>query len=203
MSCLWRVRVVVVSFLPSRDDGRVDFSLTWTATQAVIEPSGGGWASHLHTRRRTPRRDCCGSDVGDGAGVRDRSVLGRFDRAGHPAARARAIMTATKDRLFFIWVTAHYPRVDHAVSDAEIAARDAASRGEYRALCGAVFLPAPDTRPPGQLCPACSRFLRARATLPATEQRLDCPRGHRGRHARAGWWTRLWCGNEGPSDGRG
>lgn len=105
-------------------------------------------------------------------------------------------MTATKRRVFFIWVTALHPRVDHAVSDAEMAARDTEGRGEYRALCGAVFLPAPDTQPPAQPCPACGRYLRAKATLPTPEQRLANRGSHRGRHARPGWWTRLWCGPE-------
>jgi hypothetical protein len=112
-------------------------------------------------------------------------------------------MTVTKDRVFFIWVTSHYPHVDHAVSDEEMGARDQESRGEFWALCGAEFLAAPDTRPPGRQCAECVRFLCARATLATTEQRLGHPVGcHRGRHARQGWWSRLWHGESG-SDGRG
>jgi hypothetical protein len=80
-------------------------------------------------------------------------------------------MTATGGRVWFIWVTAHYPDVDHAVSDEESAARNVENRGEYRALCGAVFLPAPSSRPPGPACPACDRFLRARVTLPELQKR--------------------------------
>jgi hypothetical protein len=107
-------------------------------------------------------------------------------------------MTATKDRVFFIWVTAHYPHVDHAVSDEEMGARDRESRGEFRALCGAGFLPAPGNRPPGRQCPGCVRFLCARASLVTAEQRLGRSAGsQRGRHARPGWWNRLWRGEQG------
>jgi hypothetical protein len=112
-------------------------------------------------------------------------------------------MTATKDRVFFIWVTAHYPRVDHAVSDEEMGARDVESRGEYEALCGEVFLPAPDTVPPGRQCPGCVRFLCARATLATPGQRLTRTDSRRGRHAKARWWERLCrdCGDSGAGNG--
>src|SRR6266545_6789780 len=99
-------------------------------------------------------------------------------------------MTATDERVFCIWVTALLPKVDHAVTDEEMAARNTESRGQYRALCGAQFLPAPDDQPPGQTCPECARFLRARATERTAEHRLRDRRGHRGRHARPGWWSR-------------
>lgn len=63
------------------------------------------------------------------------------------------MVTTTNDaRVWFIWVAAHIPVVDHAVTDEEMAARSVENRGEYRALCGAVFLPAPDDWPPGQRC---------------------------------------------------
>src|SRR2546430_16120370 len=98
---------------------------------------------------------------------------------------------AIVERVFSIRVTALYPHVDHAVTDEEMVARDRESRGDYRAVCGAVFLPAPDTRAPGRFCPECVRVLRARATLPTVEQRL----GHtRARHARPRWWVRLRSG---------
>lgn len=110
---------------------------------------------------------------------------------------------SAKTRLSYIRVTAFHPSVDHAVSDEEMGARDRQSRGEYRALCGTAFLPAPDTRPPGALCPACARILRARATLAPAERRLGYPGGgRRGRHARQGWWSRWWC-DEPASGGAG
>ena len=116
--------------------------------------------------------------VGDGPGGRDRWVVGRVDGAGCPAWRSEAFMTATGKRVFFIRVTALFPDVDHAVTDEEMAARNVEGRGEYRALCTAVFLPAPDDRPPGQPCPACEKTLREKQTPPTAKQRH---RGQRGR----------------------
>jgi hypothetical protein len=100
-------------------------------------------------------------------------------------------MTTTDVRLFTIWVTAYYPNVEHAVTDEEMAARNAENRGEFRALCGAVFLPAPSTRPPGGRCPTCVRFDQVRATLPELASRLDGSHTQRARHGRQGWWGRL------------
>lgn len=71
-------------------------------------------------------------------------------------------MTTTTQRLFVIRVTAYHPAVDHAVTDEETAARNAERRGEHRAVCGAVLLPASLDQPPGQRCPACRLIVRAR-----------------------------------------
>lgn len=100
---------------------------------------------------------------------------------------------ATCEQVLCIRVTALSPRVDHAVSDAEMAARDVEHRGEYRALCGAVFLPAPDC-PPAPCCPFCLPYLRRqrRSSLPTAGRRQGHSRGRRGRHARARSWSRLW-----------
>lgn len=106
-------------------------------------------------------------------------------------AQQQVSMMAIGERMFSIRVTAFCPRVDHAVTDDEMAARTAECRGEYRAVCGAVFLPAPDVWAPGRFCPDCARVLRARATLPTVEQRLG---QRRGRHARSGLWRRLRAG---------
>lgn len=100
-------------------------------------------------------------------------------------------MAMTETRTRVIWVTAFYPDVEHAVTDNEMAARGREHRGEYRAVCGAVFLPAPSDRPPGHRCPACQRYVRAQATLPDLRDRLV---GRRRRHAQPGWWERLWGG---------
>jgi hypothetical protein len=89
-------------------------------------------------------------------------------------------------RVRCIRVTALSPRVDHAVTDAEMAVRNVEHRGEYRAICGAVFLPAPDCRP-AQCCPFCLPYL-----LRQPGKRQEHSRGHRGRHARAHSWSRLW-----------
>jgi hypothetical protein len=98
-------------------------------------------------------------------------------------------MTVAEKRVFFIWVSAHFPHVDHAVTDEEMAARSAENRGEYRAVCGAVFLPAPDDRPPLRACPECGRSLRTQ--VPADQERLRAPRRDRARQTRVGWWGRL------------
>jgi hypothetical protein len=62
-------------------------------------------------------------------------------------------------RVFFIWVSAQDPAVDHAVTDEEMAARNTEGRGDYRAVCGVAFLPAPDDQPPYSTCPACVAVL--------------------------------------------
>lgn len=98
---------------------------------------------------------------------------------------------AIGERMFSIRVTAYCPRVDHAVTDDEMGARSVEGRGEYRAVCGAVFLPAPDVWEPGRFCTECVRVLRARATLPTVEQRFS---HRRARHARPGLWQRLLVG---------
>src|SRR5262249_14766493 len=97
-----------------------------------------------------------------------------------------AHMTNTRTHVRCIRVTALFPRVDHAVTDAEMGARNVEHRGEYHAACGAVFLPAPDG-PPAPCCPECAPYLRrrSRSTLPTSVPR-------RGRHARANTWTRRW-----------
>jgi hypothetical protein len=63
------------------------------------------------------------------------------------------------DRVWFIWLTAYYAEpVDHAVTDEEMAA----GRGEYRAVCDVVFLPAAMESPPKPVCPACLKALQSR-----------------------------------------
>jgi hypothetical protein len=107
-------------------------------------------------------------------------------------------VTAMDARLWFIWITSMDQGVDHAVADEEMAAGCAENRGKYVALCGAVFLPAPTDHGPRQPCSACVRFVRARASLLDSVQRLRPPQ-HRKQHALVGWWTRLFRGVE-PGD---
>lgn len=101
-------------------------------------------------------------------------------------------MITADTRLFTIRVTALFPDVDHAVTDEEMAARNEENRGDYRALCGAVFLPAPSTRGPGRWCPECARFAWARATLADMQDRVGASRRAGARNARSGWWGRLF-----------
>lgn len=96
-------------------------------------------------------------------------------------AESKNAIHAKGGRIFFIWITAFYPAIDHAVTDEEMAERRKANRGEDRALCGAVFLPAPD-RPEGARCPGCVGRLQVRQQHSTAEQRLTGSDG-RGRHA--------------------
>lgn len=101
-------------------------------------------------------------------------------------------MTATDARVWVTWITAFGQGVDHAVTDDEVNARRAEHPGEYRAVCGAAFLPAAMESAPRPPCPACLRFLRTRANLSGPEQRLGSPRRRR-RHGQPGWWARVMC----------
>jgi hypothetical protein len=65
-------------------------------------------------------------------------------------------------RIWFIWITSFDQGVDHAVTDEDAAA----SRGEYHALCEAVFLPAPMESAPRPPCPGCVAYLHSRTTIP-------------------------------------
>ena len=64
-----------------------------------------------------------------------------------PQARRRAYEgtvsvagnAGTSPRLWFIWITAQTHDLDHAVLEEDLVA----AQGEYRAACGAAFLPAP------------------------------------------------------------
>lgn len=94
----------------------------------------------------------------------------------------RSAVQARSAELRFTWITAFGHGVDHAVTDEEAVA----SRGEYRAMCGTVFLPAAMERPPMPPCPWC--MARVRAHLQAQGAREGLP----GRHRRASWWTRFF-----------
>lgn len=59
------------------------------------------------------------------------------------------------EQLFYIWVTAMGGSIDHAVTDAESAARLRQSRSGYVALCGDEFQGADMSNPPGQKCRLC------------------------------------------------
>jgi hypothetical protein len=76
-------------------------------------------------------------------------------------------MTGTTERIWFIWVTQFDQDVDHAVTDEEMVTKSDGS-GRYRAVCGAVFIPAAMEQPPGKACPSCSAVLVDR--LPATAE---------------------------------
>ena len=70
--------------------------------------------------------------------------------------------------------------VAHEVTDEAFAAgRD----GEYRALCGCLFVAAPLVAAPGRPCPEC------RGVLAAVRRAAGVP--HRPRHRRVGRWRRL------------
>src|SRR5262245_45733910 len=131
--------------------------------QAVTELSGGGCASFLHPPPGS-----------QGGGASDEAVM------------------ATNARAWVTWITALGQGVDHAVTDEEVATRRPEHPGEYQAVCGAAFFPAAMEAASSPPCPACTRFLRARATLSSPERRLALPTRH-GRHRRPDWWTRLAC----------
>jgi hypothetical protein len=69
--------------------------------------------------------------------------------------------------------------VAHEVTDEAFAA----GQGEYEAVCGAVFLPAPLVAPPGRPCSEC------RGVLTAARRAAAAP--HRPRHRRVGLLRRL------------
>jgi hypothetical protein len=93
-------------------------------------------------------------------------------------------------RLWVTCVTAFRPDVAHAVTDAEVAARNATHRGEYRAVCGAEFLPGELSL--GQRCPTCQRYVRARGRSPDLGVRSPGDGRCQGRQAKQGWWHRWW-----------
>lgn len=65
------------------------------------------------------------------------------------------------EELFYVWVTAVGGHVDHAVTDAENAARLRKGRAEYVALCGDEFHGADMRDAPGHQCPRCSETIDA------------------------------------------
>jgi hypothetical protein len=101
-------------------------------------------------------------------------------------------VSTTEDRIWFIWVTsaAVTPRVDHAVTDEEMAA---ASTGRPHAVCGAVFPTASLLSPPLPRCELCRSTLRARQAVAAPAPKkwhTRIPRralgiGRRGGHRRS------------------
>lgn len=84
-------------------------------------------------------------------------------------------------RIFTTWFTSSVDGLDHAVTDEEFAEH----RPEPEAVCGVVIMLTPMECPPGQRCPRCVAFLRARETLRDLDQRQP----HR--HRRLGWLARL------------
>ncbi|MGH4007031.1 MAG: hypothetical protein ACRDTH_02495 [Pseudonocardiaceae bacterium] len=69
------------------------------------------------------------------------------------------------ERLYTAPITAGFGvRVAHEVTDEAFAA----GRGEYVALCGCIFVPAPLAAPPGRPCPACLGVLAAAHPAAAT-----------------------------------
>lgn len=71
-------------------------------------------------------------------------------------------------------ITAQFgARVAHEVTDEAFAT--GRGKGNYEALCGCVFVPAPLVAPPGRPCPACL------GVLAATQQAAAAPRRSRQR----------------------
>ena len=82
------------------------------------------------------------------------------------------------ERLYTAPITAGFGvRVTHEVTDEAFAA----DRGEYEALCGCVFIPAPLAAPPGRSCPACLDILAAARRAAAL---AGAHQPHRRRHHR-------------------
>lgn len=115
--------------------------------------------------------------------------LAGMDGAAHRVrAGGSAVMAGARG--WFIWMTAQAGDFDHAVTDEDVAVSRERGRGEYRAACGGVFVPASMDSAPRPRCPACARFVRARVSMRAIGQRLGAAQD-RPRHARAGWWSQL------------
>lgn len=86
------------------------------------------------------------------------------------------------ERLYTAPITAGFGvRVAHEVTDEAFAA----SRSEYKALCGCVFIPAPLAAPPGRPCQECLDVLAA------AHQAAALTGAHRRRHRRHGLLRRL------------
>jgi hypothetical protein len=68
----------------------------------------------------------------------------------------------TDERVWFIWLTSYAEPVDHAVTDEEMAA----SRGNYRAMCNALFFPAAMESPPKPSLPSLPQSAAAHLTNP-------------------------------------
>lgn len=97
---------------------------------------------------------------------------------------------STSERHHLTWITADSDAViDHAVTDDALAA-GMASQGVYQGLCGVLFVSAPMTAAPGNVCVGCRLFIEARASLKSMEQRMSVRRCHR-RHARPGVLARM------------
>lgn len=94
---------------------------------------------------------------------------------GHARPQPRDTRVPLAERLYTLPITAQFgARVAHEVTDEAFAA----GKGEYQALCGCVFVPAPMVAPTSRGCPACLGILSAsrRAAPPAPQQRRG--RGH-------------------------
>jgi hypothetical protein len=117
----------------------------------------------------------------------------RHDRAEHPV---QASTTRSGGRIWFVWIRAQGHLVDHAVTDEDASC---SRHGWYRAVCGAVFLPAAMEAPPLPACAECGRLIRAR--LDASPGGQQDGSAKTGRHARAGWWSRTF--GRGRRDGAG
>lgn len=105
-----------------------------------------------------------------------------------------AVDGAPVGRLFTTWITS-LDGVDHAVTDEECAARLAAARGWFLAVCGAEFLPGPMEDAPAPPCRRCVAFLRAHAEMRGVSERLAT--------RRRGWLSRLLCRRELPASADG
>jgi hypothetical protein len=103
-----------------------------------------------------------------------------------------AVGGVSSGRLFTTWVTS-LDCVDHAVTDEECTVRLIVNRGEFVAVCGAVFLPGPMEGEPEPPCPRCVAFLRARVEMRGVAERLVSGR-------RLGWWSRVFGRRELPAD---
>lgn len=74
-------------------------------------------------------------------------------------------------KLYVTWHRSMADGCQHAVTDEEFTYRYQRREGEYRAVCGHVVLGGLMSLPPGPVCGACDRYVRACETLRTSHER--------------------------------
>lgn len=90
-----------------------------------------------------------------------------------------------------IWMTCAPDLTEHAVAESDFVAGRERGDGVYDALCGAQVVVASMLSAPAVRCPACARFVCARASLVPVEQRLGGRPSHH-KASRIGRALRRW-----------
>lgn len=96
-----------------------------------------------------------------------------------------------------IWIGSVADGLDHAVTQATLAAGVLHRSGRHEAVCGHGVLPGSMLEPPGPTCPRCTAYLRAQAPRRAAEERAQR------RRYRTSGLLRRWLGCSDPPAGTG